>query len=350
MNKVLKCICMIAVVALAFTSCKKNNAEDETLICNGFTQQFVSVDEGLEKVYLDNSNLIYFEQYDTIMVFNIDDDLGEPNKFSYGALYAAMNEGNEVQFGRLLFDGNLMDKYMKSAFYTFYPGQNVTFKTANNQGGSQMAENAATFRLDATQQYRNVNDKVLVPKRALYMAAKDDNPSNNKLSGAHFGFRNICGILSMKMYHGSGEVYVKSIAIRDRAFNLVGDVYLKINAIDPDELTSLLQNYDYTNPSYVSTLNEYKNRIGYSVENSGRTVTLNCGADGVKLGKNQSNASRFLVVLRPLALRDGCDITVTYKIGAEGEWQEAQIHSSISNTIRPNTIVNATAFDLASYM
>jgi hypothetical protein len=342
---------MIAVVALAFTSCKKNNDEDQAQSCMGYTEQFMSVDEGLEKVYLDENNMIYFEEKDTILVYNIDQNTSPENLRSQAAFYRAKSSGNSVSFGRLkVAPGgyeNTMNKDMKDAFYAFYPGQNVTFN--RHSSTSYMDDNFSTFRLDATQEYRNVSGKILVPKRALYMAAKEV-PASGSLNDVQFGFRNICGILSMKMYHGSGEVYVKSIAIRDRAFNLVGDVYLKINAIDPDELTSLLQNYDYTNPSYVAWLNQYKDEIGYMVTNAGRTVTLNCGADGVKLGKNQSNASRFLVVLRPLALRDGCDITVTYKIGAEGEWQEAQIHSSISNTIRPNTIVNATAFDLASYM
>lgn len=347
MNKVVKCICMIAVVALAFTSCKKNNDENEALICTGSTEQFVSVDEGLEKVYLDDNNLIYFEQYDTIMLYNIDNNT-ETTHNSQGALFVAMTDGNNVTFGRLVMDANQMEKDMHDAFYAFYPGQNVTIDHRMEPNKSYMTENTSWFRLDATQEYRNVNGKLLVPKRALYMAAKDT-PATGKLKNAHFTFRNICGILRMKLYHPSGQVYVKSIAIRDRAFNIVGDVHLKINEIDPVELTSLLQDYNYTNPTYLNTLNEYKERIEYSVSNTGRTLTLNCGEEGVKLGKNQANASQFLVVLRPLALRDGCDLTVTYRIGTSGEWQEAHIPSNISNTIRPNTIMNAKAINLASY-
>lgn len=330
MNKVVRIICMVAVVALAFTSCKKDNADAQSFKFNGTTEQFVNTnEEGLERVYLDGTNTVQFEENDQIVVFNIN---STNFTLSNGATYTLDDQLNMIKTGgQVTSEGH---------FYAFYPGQNVIWAETDLEN-----ENRAVFRLDATQyDRRDADGKPMIPftgsateqKNALYMAARDD--EHTSLNDARFDFKNICGMLSLKFYSTSGKSVTK-IEITDNHFNLVGDVTLKIHEVDPVKMTTFFRNYDESNADYMSQLQTYINTVGYSVggDHKSNMVTLDCGT-GVQLGTTKAEATRFFIVMRPLALREGCTIKLYFSDGTD-----KTINSSKNNTISPNIIKNISA-------
>ena len=320
-------MCMMAVVALAFTSCKKN--EQATFACA--TEQLQSVDDEFEKVYIDNNNKIYFEAGDNVAVMR----LGVGNDYANSQMFmgTATTSGNHAQF-----TGNVSDLPAMGGFYSYYPYEGV--KRDRLQNG-----NRVVFNLAPTQVYRaDENGKPLIPRGALYMAAKDENAT--KLSECDFDYKNICGILSLKLYDPQGRS-VKSIRVQDQAMSLSGNVQFKIDEVDPTEMTSVLNGFINNNGSqeYLNTLEQYMARIAYEVSATTTSVTLNC-PQPVALGTTKAKATPFLIVLRPGALLHGCWIFVTVVDEDGNNESTIKITSNKNNVIRPNYIRNMAAYQV----
>lgn len=291
MKKVVRCICMMAVIALAFTSCKKDEEKNQgasSIQCS--TEEFIEVGEGDAKVYISGTRFIFEANDDEVELFNVNNT--DPSSCA-AATYHATTTGANVMFA--LNDGQVaVPTAREDAFYVFYPaGNNTSVDFANG--------NKADFRLDPVQQYRAGK----VPAGALYMAAKS---TAANLGNVNFNFKTMCGVLSMKFWNAQGKTITK-IRITDKHFNLTGVVQLSLPELDPEEMTAMFNNYDESNDTYMNELALYKQRIGYNVTNAGNTLTLDLGA-GVALGKTRAQASQFYVVLRPLALSQGCIVEV----------------------------------------
>ena len=317
MKRFVKGLCLIAVVALVATSCKKK--EDNAIVYRGGTETFeTEMAPGLDRIYIDDTYRVLFEAGDFVTLFNISDS--NPSE-SEAAVYKVVAEGYEADFEPNQPGVEISDE-IKDAKYAFYPGiGNVDVDDLAN-------ENRATFKLDIVQNYREVGGKAVIGKNALYMAAKLDNPANN-----YYAFRNICGVLVMKFYSPSGKA-VKSIKLTDKAVTLTGDVTLKVNKVDPAQMQTLFRNYDMNDPSYVAQLNEYKNEVGYAVDHSGKELTLSFEEFGNKtLGTTAADASTFYFVLRPLALMQGFDMEITFSDNTT-----KTISTTRDNKIKPNTL------------
>jgi hypothetical protein len=313
MNKFAKTLCMMAVVVLAFTSCKKNNQDVKSIAFNGSFEQFQVEESAFNRAYIDADFNTCLEEGDSLMIFNI----YAANPSSSQAATFEMGTGTQLNF----VSGDDLTSPTTGYYYAFYPAGNVTLNLSD--------QNKAVFRLDDTQYYREDNNgNPMIPKDALYMAAKD--PTNNQDGDhAYFDMKNICGVLAVRLYSASGRT-ITAIHVADSAFNLVGDVTLKIDKVNPSEMTTLFYNYD--NSQYQQELATYINEVGYSVENKGNTVTLDLGA-GVTLSQSYDNPSVFYIVLRPLALKTRSSITVDFKDGSS-----LTIPSNASNIIKPNVV------------
>jgi hypothetical protein len=303
---------MLAVLALAFTSCNK---EEKTVAFQATTQQLVVEDESEAKVYIDNASHIIFEQNDLVTLYNVTNSLG-----SFCGVYRATSTGNSVSF---VPTSSEISTITDGAFYAFYPGGEGHVAPNLSNG------NRCTFTIDPIQNYRTINGGLAIPHNALYMAAK---AVTTDLSSTSFSMRNICGILQLKLYSPSGKT-IKKIRVTDKHFGITGDVQLIITEIDPEELTTLFNQYDENNPTYMATLNEYKNRIGYNVTNVTKAMTLDLG-EGVTLGTTKNAPTEFYIVLRPLALSQGAIIEVS----EDGETWSTIADSNKNNCIRPSVI------------
>ena len=324
MKKIVTSMCMLAVVALAFTSCKKNEENTQVFAFNNTTEQLVSDEGSFDKVYLDQNYKVHFEDGDQVMIFKVENETGSG---SNAVMHEVSNNGTQLSA-----TGGILDGTTNGNYYAFYPGGNVGLS-------SEMLgnENRAVFTLQPTQVCQIIDGKPAIPENSLYMAAKDE--TNKTLSQTSFDFKNICGVLSCKFYSPSGRV-VKSIAVTDRKFHLTGDVTLKIHEVDPIEMSNLFRNYSASD-EWLNDLATYEDRVGYAVDNAGSTITLDCGADGVELGQTAATATRFFIVLRPLALLNGCDIVVTFD-----DDDTFEIHSDRDNRISPNVIRNISAVNV----
>lgn len=333
MNKFAKALCMMAVVALAFTSCKKNDdAEQATFACT--SEQLQSIDDEFEKAYINNNNQIYFEEGDRVAVFNCNNTDFSKSKEYVGTAqgdgtsvaFYAQNVGDNQTIVPGVIDENLVTR--EDAFYAYYPFEGIRrWRPTGNMG---------VFRLNRVQEYRaDANGNPLIPRGALYMAAKDETAAT--LYDCNFKFKNICGILSLKLYSPSGKS-VEYIQIHDNAVSLTGNVSFRLHRVDPVEMTSLLDGYITNNqdPTWLSNLEEYKTLVGYTINNQSGFVTLDCTDNPVALGNTKATATRFLIVLRPGALINGCTIYVKYV----DEDEPVDYPSTKNNVIRPNFIRN----------
>lgn len=326
MNKFAKSMCMMAVVALAFTSCKKN--EQATFACA--TEPLQSVDDEFEKAYIDDAGKMCFEVGDNVAVFRL--GVGDNYAASEMFMGTATTSGPNAAFV-----GNVSDLPAMGGFYSYYPYEGV-------KRNRLTSGNRVVFRLEPTQVYRAENGNPLIPRGALYMAAKDENAT--KLSECKFDYKNICGVLSLKLYDPQGRK-VEYIQVTDKKMNLSGNVQFRIDRVDPTEMTSVLNGFISNNGSqeYLNSLQQYMSWIAYEHSNNTNTITLDCTQNGgpVALGTTKANATRFLIVLRPGALLHGCKV----KVKVEGlDKPMTVIDSDKNNVIRPNYIRNMVACSL----
>ena len=320
MNKFAKVMCMIAVVALTFTACKKKEETANSFMFHGDTEQFI-VENGdgsdFEKVSIDENNRLQFEAGDEIAIFNMKSVVTE----SYWKIFTVQTDGSWTTTGGSM--GNT-----DGCFYAFYPAQSVQSTTFLDN------DTRVTFNLQNTQEYAvDGNGRVRIPNNSLYAAAKDE--THTQINDAYFSFKNICGILSLKFYSPSGKT-VTSIEVTDAMFNLVGDFTLKIDEVEPTTMTTLFRSYS-DDPTYQSQLAAYLGVLGYSTNNTDNKITLSCG-NGVQLGTTKAEATQFYIVMRPLALLNGCTIKVNFSNGTS-----KTITSTKNNMISPNVIKNIAA-------
>lgn len=320
MKRILKGACVVALVALAFTSCKKNENKNLTLIATAEEVEVVNDD----RVYINPQNLVYFEQGDQVVLYNIvEDDNVTP--YSYYGVYTARTTGS-----RVLFDyqsGPLVDHPDKAdAFFGFYPGQRVNngFLTQGNYG---------VFNIPNVQTYREINGTAVLPERSWAMAGKRDDVTTIQGEDFYFNFQNIMGALGLWLKTNGEEKVVTSIVYEDKLFNVAGDFHMKIHKVDPTEMMWLFNNYDLTNPEFVSRFNAYKSSTGYFVDGDqyGKTITLDCG-EGVVINGTRKP---FYIALRPLASMGGRKITVNFADGSK-----AVIDDDINRRIAPGQIRN----------
>lgn len=315
MKKVMRCMCMMAIVALAFTSCKKNE-QKSTFVAS--TQQLTVQAEDDDRAYIADNMKIMFEEGDMCMQFNI--SVATPTQ-SHAALYVAQEGGQHVSFENAGL-GEIAEDIL-DGYYAFYPGGPGHTITELGQG-----ENKCKFYIAPEQEYRENK----VGANAMYMAARVLPDEAAHLSDVQFQFKNICGVLRLKPYEAAKRT-VTSIEIVDNAFDLSGWCELIIPEVDGEEMQSFFNNFDMSNPTYVAELNAYLNRLGYNMTEKGNSITLNIPG-GVQLGDSKANTPAFNIVLRPLAMSQGCHIILTF---ADGSTKDMDL-SAYNLMQKPNVV------------
>lgn len=312
MKRIARTLCMMGVLALAFTSCQKN--EDTAKMFYASVNEMEEEDG--DRAYIDGS-VTKFETGDVAMMFNIDNTTPAN---STSALYTAASTGNIVEFNH---SSGTITNERKDSFFAFYPGNNVTTS-------SLTTDNSSIFTINPTQNYR----ANMVASEALAMASKD--ASNSSIDNAHFRFQNIMGVVRVRLTDDSDSPKaVRSIVYEDANFNVSGDVHLKVNEVDPNEMTALFNAYtDIENPP--ANLAAYIQRVGYYVDgdNKGKTMTLDCGANGVQLSGTRTD---FNIVLRPLANLGG-DGTITVNFTDNTKI----VIDNYTKKVKPNVITNVS--------
>lgn len=298
MNKLMKCIGMMVLVALSFTSCNKTEEKHNSTFRAIIKDAAYEV-VGEDKVYVDSDNKIQFEQGDVCMVFNLDDD--HPAN-SHCATYEALESGNFVGFQNCGL-GEVAEEKL-DYFMAFYPGGSDRFQ-------SQLSEdyNKAKFIISDQQYYRA--DKV--SRGDLFMAATVDAAN---LSQGCFVFQSMMGVLQLQPYD-SVQRTVTSIQVVDNVFNLTGEVEVNISQLGAKSSSI----FDVMDGS----------------KDGGYTVTLNMPYGGVQLGNTKATTPKFNIALRPLALAWGCHIIFTFD---DGHVKDVDLSADQGIQIKPNTVTN----------
>lgn len=324
---------MMAVVALAFASCKKNN-QTEGIRFSGVAQDFEvqSMDE--ERAYIvihGTSFSTNFEVNDQIMVYNLNSD--DANLTNYG-IYWTDRDGHTVDW--FYSSGTVINHQpTETNLFAFYPAEIV------NNARLWEGDNEAMFEITNEQIYRTKGSTVLIPKRTMAMAAKDSLAPY--VEEKVFNFKNIMGGLWLRLTDSQNRK-VTSIVYEDNMFNVTGRVHLKVDEVDPDVLTNLINNYDPSNATYLASLNAYITKSGYYVDDAhnnlkGKTITLNCGEEGVQLG---NSAKDFFIILRPLAMYGGFKLTFNFTEGNPIEWTYDGAATGRDLMITPNNLKRLT--------
>ena len=305
MKKVMNCICMIVLVALSFTSC--NKAEEK----HSSTFRATIKDAGFEvvgedKAYVAPDNKIQFEQGDVCMIFNIDED--HPAN-SQCATYEALESGNFVEFQNCGLGEVAEDRL--DYFMAFYPGGSDRLQSQLDE-----SSNKAKFIISEEQEYR----EDMVSRDDLLMCAKGNNAN---LSQGRFVFEGIMGVLQLQPYE-SVQRTVTSIQVVDNVFNLTGEVEVIISELGAKSSSI----FDVMDGSKAG----------------GRSVTLNIPDGGVQLGNTKATTPKFNIVLRPLAMYQGCHIVFTFE---DGSVKDVPISSNLI-MIKPNVVTNV-GINLESY-
>jgi hypothetical protein len=343
MKRFVKGICLMGMVALLATSCNKNKETSMVYKCTmdptetHFDQEAGMWDnEENGRVYIDATYQVTFEADDEVMLFNIDEATPANSEC---AMYKVINAGTTGagagSIANLEAVSETISEDIIDAKYAFYPGANVN--TA-----SLTTDNRSVFTLATEQTYRENDGTPIIPAGALYMAAKIDKAGEGQIQNDNFAFRNICGILELKFYSPTGKT-VTSIELINNDMNICGDVTLIVPEVEPATMTSLFKTFvaDPEDAANIAEMNDYKQQVGYYVENGTNTLTLNI-PNGKQLATEKANANSFYFVLRPLALMNGFDVTLNF---SEGE--PKTIHSTAynKNTIKPNTFRVFTALN-----
>jgi hypothetical protein len=335
MKKILKGVCMIAVIALAFTSCKKTD-EKVGMRITGSTQNPVEESLDEERSYIvyhtptSNKFNTYFEVGDQVMFYNLNET--DPTQTNYG-IYTADDEGQITEF--TYSSGTIINHNpTETHLYAFYPAEIV-----NNAKLWDLAHgNEVMFEITDHQVYREKDGMAILPKGTWCQASKDIVAAN--VDEQHFEFNNIMGALRLKLTSPSGKK-IESIVYEDNTFDVTGRTHVDIDKVDPIMLTNLLNHFG--DPAYATTLNNYIHEAGYYTDPTqagikGKTITLDCG-EGVQLG---STVKDFFIVLRPAAMYNGFKLTFNIVGEAPIEYTYNGTASGQGLMIKPNGIKKLT--------
>jgi hypothetical protein len=307
MKKIISTLCIVAMVALVATSCKKKNEEGASFTVNveettGWGQA-PSIDDG--KAYLDPNNSYNFtwNEGDKIRIYNLS---STPSQ-SFSQLYVA-EQGSEGKTEVRFFSesGDPIGGRQDLGYFVFFNGNNAT--------GTMLANgNREKFVVSPTQ---NFESAYRMDKGALALACRvADNGASyvTDFTLSHiFGFLNI-GIADNA--HDGKTRNVSRIEVEDASWNLAGELTLKLDGVDPETFSALQSQLEGTLnggdvAAYQTALARYLSSIGYHAEPTNtKMITLNCNNEPLTADAWEY----FIIPIRPGALYTGCTIRIYYE-------------------------------------
>ena len=341
-KKIIYGICMMSLVALVATSCKKK--EDTAM---KFTAEIMAVEDGdNDRAYLDpNSKLTYWNAGDELKVYNINENDYRQSITQIYTVNMTVNGISSITGGAM---GNA------DVYYAFYPAEMAE--------DSLLEGNYQKFVIpDFQPMVTNPSGSWTVGGTSLPMAATATRQDPT------FHFQHIFGVARFKLTcQGDTDPditdpnarlrYLKQLVITDNHFHLSGTVTLKPHKLNVQKLQDIMTAFkggqelqdiaDYND--YV--LSHTGNGLGYSATGGSNTITYDFsnlnGGKGLQMNSDYDQYANVLVGLRPGALAYGFTLTAT--IGQDGmddydvvisNWVEKED----SKVIEPNKIKAFTA-------
>lgn len=305
MKKIVRTLCLVAMVALVATSCKKNEEVTEVNVSFGEVTgmpQNPSLDGS--KAYIDAADGFKFKwnDGDQVAIYN----LSVNSENSICEVYTA-DAGSEGQT-KARFHGASVGPRKDIGLFVFY---NATMTEQNLK-----PNNYEFFHVAETQNY---NENYLLDPHAMVMACVPANAGDNYVKDftlEHiFGFLNVAVANATCFGGGYQPRHVSQIIVTDGEWNLAGMVDLKIPEVNPQTMTSLMNQLEANGPedaTYLANLAEYVNTLGYHAHGSSKTITLNCNNCNLPDYSIAGYWQHFYIALRPGALNKGFTVKVVY--------------------------------------
>lgn len=320
MKKIIRTLCLVAMVALVTTSCKKKVENTNVTVALQETAGF-EAGPGFDgsKAYLDPTDGFNFKwnDNDEIAFYNLSSNFTESTCTKLTAV-----SGSEGKTRTQFTGPNVGAK--KDGYFVFFHAD----KAAGAQTGVLQGEgNVETFTVSANQTY---DKNRLIDTKALTMACETTDPGV-------FSLRHIFGFLNVGIGHNNAaNGQVDYITVTDDQWNLTGELSLKLDEVNTEELTTMINRLatNGDDATYQAALANYLQHSGYCATGTqGKTITLNC--DDVALTLNQYRY--FFIPLRPGALYKGFTVTVHYTSGATSS---CHFGENLANLIKPGYFTN----------
>jgi len=307
MKRVFRTLCLIAMVALVTTSCKKKEEGAEFNVTFGETYGFeVGPSLNGAKAYLDPWDGYKFKwnDGDQVMVYNVSATLGN----SVAEVFTADPGSEGKQTAR--FTGTAVGPKKEHGYFVFY--------NANKAYGLPDDGVMETFRVPAVQNY---NPTHLIDPTSLMLANTIGAAGESHINS--FTLQHVFGYLNVAVgnLEETNARHVKSITVTDAKWHLSGELDVKLPEVSAQRFTELLEDLeddDVTEAEYLAELHSYLTTLGYHAHGDNipldKSITLNCvNTDYPQgLGWNQYAWQYFFITLRPGALYKGFTIGIEF--------------------------------------
>lgn len=293
MKRVFRALCLVAMVALVATSCKKNEGTKSIDANIGEVSGYRTnpAFDGSKAHFDPSNNQFKWDQQDQIMTYNLSNS--NPSESECAIFEAEQGGSGRAHF--IFADGESLGS-KKDQILVFYPAAKAERALGIN------GNNTETFKVEATQTY---NPTYKMDPNSMVMAAVSDYASNDL---GTFHMQHIFGFLNIGVAHNkpATDITIDRIVITDPHTNLTGELDLKLPEVDPNEFTTLMNELESGDDNYASHLSTYLHRVGYHAHGTqGKSVTLNCNQ-----ALTYGQWTNFYIALRPGALYKGFTIDI----------------------------------------
>jgi hypothetical protein len=326
MKKVFKTLCLVAMVALVATSCKKNEETASISVemgeISGY-QENPSFD-GSKAYFTPGTNSFAWSLGDSIVVYNVD----KKNPLnSESAIFVAQNGGSgHAQFEYT--DNPLGSR--KDQILVFYSSDKA------NQALNTNGNNIETFVVDPVQHY---NPAYKMDPKSMVMASVADNASNTL---GTFSMQYIFGFVNIGVGHNDSPATSKTvdkIVIRDAHWHLTGALKLKVDAVDPMRFTTLMNQLPNNESAYLQAWHDYQVELNYQTDPEtqalGNEVTLMCNQ-----ALTYGQWTNFYIALRPGALYRGFTIEIYCNGATTPTYYKTFTGTNYNHLIKPGVFRN----------
>lgn len=310
-------MCLAGSLAIFASSCKKSEEKQSVQVNLPAFEEVMGEPDEADRVYIDFNDgaSFHWNGKDNILVYNIcDDDYTKSAK----AIFEAQSNAEGQPTGKFWYISGANVETKLDHYYLMYPVSRVKNPTAPLGW-----ENREYFVVPPVQYYsldRNGNPTVDPESMALIAESVDLHDAVN--------MKHIFGICRLRL---QGTAVVDSIQLIgntaldvDNVNNdgLTGEVTLRINRVNEQRFTNLMnaytaENLSNLNSSYFTAWNAYRTELGYAPTETGKELWLNChrgDIHGVQL--ESDNYKPFYFSVRPGAFIYGFDIKVYYHVGS----------------------------------
>lgn len=316
-------VCLMGLLAFASTSCKKNQENGDMTI----NVSIPDIETVGDRAYIMQDGYFMWNENDQIRVYNLDN---EANEFANSKTSVFTKIGNTTVHSAR-FRGPSLGVKQPEGFRVFYPVGMAKGTTEEIEAGLKNY-NRQTFVVSNEQVFWNydipgIHRYSMVDPSAMPMAVEMD-----KLTD-HATLHHMFGVATFSIQAPASvnqPIVVERVVLKDKGFNLTGEVSLMLHRVAIDNSQGVEHNLDSVwdkffstyhgvTPAYVTeVLAPEFEYLGWMPDAAtlGDEITLDCihehadGSEGGYAMLDNPQKTDFNFMLRPLALSQGFTVSL----------------------------------------